>query len=298
MAGRPNLVPYVRLCVLICAASQTFVRAEQIPVPAREARATVRFDLYGGYLIVAHGSAGSPAGRLNDLNFLVDTGTSVPIIDAQVAQKLHLAPDTSANIVIVGGRARGSNATLPELEFGPIRQSNLPIITTDLSFFRRQLPVRIDAIVGLNVVGQLPFVIDYAAQTISYGHQAPLAFSVPLKLDEGLATFDAEIDRATVHLAFDTGVGSLVLFDPGRTGSFKVETATVRQTSDVGKFDSKSTRLQTVRLGDEEFRQKSALLVSNPKQSQLKFDGLMSPPALGISQVSVDLKSRVLAFSR
>jgi hypothetical protein len=274
------------------------VTAEPIPTPAREATATVRFDLYGGYLIVAHGSAGSAAGHLNDLNFLVDTGTSVPIMDAQIAQKLHLSPDTSTNIVIVGGRARGANTTLPSLEFGPIRQSNLPIITTDLSFFRRQLPVRIDAVVGLNVVGQLPFVIDYRAQTIQYGQPTQLAFSVPLKLDEGLATFDAEIDRATVHLAFDTGVGSLVLFDPGRTGSSRTETATVREASDVGKFDSKSTRLQTVRLGEEEFLQKSALLVSNPKQSQLDFDGLMSPPALGISQVSVDMKRRVLAFNR
>lgn len=298
MAGLPNLFPIVRLCVLTCTVSQAFVTAEPIPAPAPEASATVRFDLYGGYLIVARGSAASPAGRLNDLNFLVDTGTSVPILDAEIAQKLHLPADASTNIVIVGGRARGTNTTLPALEFGPIRQSNIPIITTDLSFFRRQLPVRIDAIVGLNVIGQLPFVIDYRAQTIRYGQPAPLAFSVPLKLDEGLITFDAEIDRATVHLAFDTGVGSLVLFDPGRNGSSRTETAILRETSDVGKFDSKSTSLQVVRLGDEEFRQKSALLVSNPKQSQLDFDGLMSPPALGISQVSVDLRSKVLAFSR
>ncbi|MGH9563512.1 MAG: aspartyl protease family protein, partial [Terracidiphilus sp.] len=214
MAGRPNLFPYVRLCVLTCAASQAFVIAEQIPIPAHEASATVRFDLYGGYLIVAHGSVSGPAGALKNLNFLVDTGTTVPIFDAEVAQKLHLPPDASTNIVILGGRARGVNATLPSLEFGPIRQSNLPIITTDLSFFRRIVPVRIDAIVGLNVVGQIPFVIDYSAQVIRFGPPPSLAFSVPLKLDEGLATFDAEIDRAPVHLAFDTGVGSLVLFDP------------------------------------------------------------------------------------
>ncbi|MGH9563255.1 MAG: hypothetical protein ACRD3S_17510, partial [Terracidiphilus sp.] len=66
----------------------------------------------------------------------------------------------------------------------------------------------------------------------------------------------------------------------------------------VGRFANKAMLLQTVRLGDKEFHPKSALLVSNPKQSQLDFDGLMSPPALGISQVSVDLKRRVLAFSR
>lgn len=294
MAGRPNLFPYVRLCVLTCAASQAFVMAEQVSMHTHEASASVRFDLYSGYLIVAHGSAGA----LKNLNFLVDTGTSVPIFDAQVAQKLHLLPDASTNIVILGGRARGVNATLPSLEFGPIRQSNLPIITTDLSFFRRQLPVRIDAIVGLNVVGQLPFVIDYSAQVIRFGPPPSLTFSVPLKLDEGLATFDAEIDRAPVHLAFDTGVGSLVLFDPVLSATIGANLETQRNTSDVGRFANKAMRLQTVRLGEEEFRPKSALLVSNPKQSQIDFDGLMSPPALGISQVSVDVKRGVLAFSR
>ncbi len=300
MRGRP-LFPYLRLCVLIGATSQTFVTAEQISMPAHGTN-TVRFDLYGGYLIVVHGSAAGADQHLTDLNFLVDTGTSVPIFDAQVAQRLHLAGDDSANIVILGGRARGANAILPALEIGPIRQSNLPIITTDLSFFRRMLPVRIDAIVGLNVIGQQPFLIDYRAEIIRYGQSAPLAFSVPLKLDEGLVTFDAEIDRAPVHLAFDTGVGSMVLFDPaiaagpGARTDAKVDA--VLDTKNVGNFTSQARRLRTVRLGDQEFRPKSALLVSNPKRSQLDFDGLMSPPALGISQVSVDLKRGVLAFSR
>lgn len=302
MAGRPHLFPYLRLCVLIGAASQTFVTAEQTGLPAHGARATVRFDLYGGYLIVVRGSAtGTAAGsdrHLTDLNFLVDTGTSVPIFDAQVAQTLHLTSDAPTNIVILGGRARGANATLPALEVGPVQQSNLPIITTDLSFFRRMLPVRIDAIVGLNVVGQQPFVIDYQAQVIRFGPLPSLAFSIPIKLDGGLATFDAEIDHAPVHLVFDTGVGSVVLFDPTIADASRTKPDFARDTKDVGNFTSQVKRLQTIRLGDKRYRPKSALLVSNPKQSQLDFDGLMSPPALGISQVSVDLKRGLLAFSR
>jgi len=293
MRGRPTLW----FIVLACAASQANVTAAQIPMPAYAANNTVPFDLYGGYLIVAHGSAG----RLKNLNFLVDTGTSVPIFDSRIAEKLHLSPDGSANIVIVGGRARGANAILPSLEFGPIRRSNLEIVTTDLSFFQRMLPVPIDAIVGLDVLGEQAFVIDYRAQVIRFGPGPALAFSVPLKLNGGLATFDAEIDHVHVHLAFDTGVHSLVLFDPAMTAGPKVRAGArleaVRETNDVGNFQSQATRLQTVTLGDAEFRQRSAILVSNPKQSQLDFDGLMSPPALGISRVSVDIEGGVLEFS-
>ena len=286
---------YLFLFLMICAGCARPAPAASLPTSATRERPTaaVPFDLYDGYLIVVHGSAGP----LKNLNFLVDTGTTVPVLDSRIAQKLHLADEASESIVILGGRARGIDTELPSLAFGPVQRSNLQVVTTDLSFFRRILPVGIDAIVGLNVVGQAAFVIDYSGQVIRFGPPPLLAVSVPLKFDGGLATFDAEIDHAPVHLAFDTGVPSLVLFDPhaATTGG---SIGAIKKVNDIGSFSSKPTRLRSVTLGEREFRRKTALLVSNPKQSQFDFDGLMSPPALGISQVSVDLKRGVLGFSR
>jgi hypothetical protein len=56
--------------------------------------------------------------------------------------------------------------------------------------------------------------------------------------------------------------------------------------------------LHTLRLGSEEFRAEPAQMVRNPKQAQLDFDGLMSPAALGITRMSVDLARGELAFSQ
>jgi hypothetical protein len=258
------------------------------------AQGTVRFDLYHDYLIVAHGSAGS----LKGLNFFVDTGTSVPIVDSRIAAKLNLQQKTSASIVILGGRVRGGEAILPSLGFGPVQQSNLRVVTADLSFFDKILPVRIDAIVGLDVFGQTAFVIDYSARIIRFGPPPVLSVSIPLRLDRGLVTFDAEVDQAPLHLVFDTGTASLVLFNTATPAGSSPKVDAVQGRDDIGSFAHKAVRLRTVRLGDEEFRQEPAILVSNPKPSQLNFDGLMSPAALGISRVSVDLKKGVLAFSR
>jgi len=289
---------YLFLFMLACAGCARPAPAASLPTTTTRnlASATVPFDLYYGYLIVAHGSAGT----LRDLNFLLDTGTSVPVLDSRIAQKLHLAVEAPESIVVLGGRARGADATLPSLEFGPVRRSNLQVVTTDLSFFRRILPTGIDAIVGLDVLGQTAFVIDYSAQAIRFGPSPSLPVSVPLRLSGGLATFDAEIDHAPVHLAFDTGVSSLVLFDPAAPspGSSTNGGAAARDVSDIGNFPSKAAHLGSVTLGGKEFRRRSAVLVSNPKLSQLDFDGLMSPPALGISRVAVDLKRGVLAFGR
>jgi hypothetical protein len=263
------------------------------PVINNTVETTVRFDLYQGYLIVSHGSVG----RLKNLNFFLDTGTSVPIVDLRIAGKLNLQDQAPSNIVILGGRARGGEVTLPSLEFGPVQRSNVHATTTDLSFFQKVIPVRIDAIVGLDVLGQSAFVIDYSARVIRFGPPPAMAISIPLRLDGGLATFDAEIDHAPVHLLFDTGASSLVLFETGAPGSSERVDA-VQGTESIGSYERKAVWLRTLRLGREEFRKAPAVMVRNPKQSQLDFDGLMSPSALGVSRVSVDLKQGVLAFSR
>lgn len=290
---------YLFLCILasVSAACQApsggFDHPQATPVMDDTAKATVRFDLYHDYLIVAHGSAGP----LKGLNFFVDTGTSLPILDSRIARKLHLQNEASVSIVILGGRERGEEAILPSLGFGPVQRSNLQVVTADLSFFDKILPVRIDAIVGLDVLGQKAFVIDYSARVIRFGPPPVLSVSIPLWLDGGLAAFDAEVDHAPVHLVFDTGTASLVLFDTAAPGS-SVKVDANQEPDNIGNFARKAVRLRTVRLGDEEFHQRPAILVTNPKQSQLDFDGLMSPAALGISRVSVDLKGGVLGFSR
>jgi len=287
---------YLFLFLLACAGCARPAPAASLPTSTiRDTTvATVPFDLYYGYLIVVHGSAGP----LRNLSFLLDTGTSVPVLDSRIAQKLHLAGEAPESIVILGGRAQGVDATLPSLTFGPVQRSNLPIVTTDLSFFRRLLPVGIDAIVGLDTLRETAFVIDYPAEVIRFGPLPSLPVSVPLRLVGGLATFDAEINHAPVHLAFDTGIPSLVLFDPARSSIAGSKVDTVKKANDIGSFPSKPTRLGSVRLGDREFRQKSAVVVANPKLSQIDFDGLVSPPALGISRIAVDLKAGVLAFGR
>jgi len=290
-----------RLCLLLCiaasifAARHVYAAGSYIPQPpssvSNTAKVSVPFDLYRGYLIVAHGSAGP----LKGLNFFVDTGTTLAIFDSRIAKKLQLRDEAPASIVILGGRAQGEDAILPSLAFGPVQRSNIQVVTTDLSFFSKIFPVRI---VGLNIVGEEAFVIDYSARVIRFGPLPALPVSVPLRLDGGLATFDGEIDHAPVHLVLDTGAASLVLFDNATPPGSDLKVDAVQEPDNIGNFARKAVQLGSVRLGGEEFRQKPAILVRNPKQSQLDFDGLVSPAALGISQVAVDLKEGVLAFSR
>ena len=271
-------------------------------IPARELAPglgepaeSVRFQLYHGYLIVVHGSIGA----VKNLNIFLDTGATPALLDSRVARKLNLRGEEPVSIVRLDRRTRAGETNLPSLEIGPLKRSNLRVFTADLSFYEKVLPVRIDAIVGLDVLGQRPFVIDYPARVIRFEPAPALQVSLPLRLDQGLAVFDAEIDHTPVHLLFDTGAGSIVLFNkatPRSTGTKKDDPA--EESRKTAASEEKKVWLRTLRLGAEEFGQKPALLTRNPKPSQLDVDGLMSPAALGISRVAVDLKAGVLAFSR
>ena len=268
-------------------------------IPARELAPglgepaeSVRFQLYHGYLIVVHGSIGA----VKNLNIFLDTGATPALLDSRVARKLNLRGEESVSIVRLDRRTRAEETTVPSLEIGPLKCSNLRVVTADLSFYEKVLPVRIDAIVGLDVLGQRPFVIDYPARVIRFEPAPALQVSLPLRLDQGLAVFDAEIDHTPVHLLFDTGAGFIVLFNkatPRSTGTKDAE-----ESSKTAASEEKKVWLRTLRLGAEEFGQRPALLTRNPKPSQLDVDGLMSPAALGISRVAVDVKAGVLAFSR
>ena len=124
---------------------------------------TVHFDLYRDYLIVVRGSAGP----LKGLNFLLDTGAS-PVIDRPVAGKLQLT-EQPGSMAVLGGSVQAGQATVPSLEVGPVRRENLNVVVEDLSFFQKVFPVRIDAVVGLDVLGPSSFEIDYAAHSIRFG---------------------------------------------------------------------------------------------------------------------------------
>ena len=297
MRSRPSVLLLNLVVGILLLADQTYASnvPERESVPAMsDITGTVRFDLYQGYFMVVHGSIGP----LKNLNFFLDTGTTPSVLDARIARKLGLPSEKSTSIGILGGRTQGGVANLPSLELGPLKRSNLQVVTTDLSFFQKSFPVRIDAIVGLDVLGQRPLVIDYSARAIRFGPAPALSVSVPLRLDQGMAVFDVEIDRTPVHLLLDTGAGSIILFTRATPQSPSAKDPAIRTPQQIGDFESKQVWLRSLRLGPEEFRQKLALMTRNPKPSQFDYDGLMSPAALGISRVSLDLKGGVLAFSR
>jgi predicted aspartyl protease len=256
----------------------------------------VGFDLYRGYLIVVRGSAGPE----KDLNFLLDTGASFTILDRRLARKLHLN-ELPGVLAGVNGRVAAGRAIAPNLQIGSTRRDNLSVVIEDLSCFDKALPVHIDAVIGLDLVGQGAFEIDYSSHQINFGPLPSLKNSLRLRMSGGLPLVDAKLDQTSVHLVLDTGASSLILFEPKTaTPASQAKHSTVeRSAKTMGEFEGRQVRLSSLRLGQAEFRREAAFLV--PRGGGIEdrdFDGLVSPALLGITKVAIDLDQGVVAFSR
>ena len=274
---------------------QSFATDYQEAGPRQTVEGTVRFDLYRGYLMVARGSAGTAKG----LTFLLDTGASSSVLDPKLARQLHLQR-LPASIAVLGGSVPAEKSIAPSLNVGPLQSNNVPVLLEDLSFLQKALPIRVDGIIGLDVLGQSAFVIDYPAHQIHFGPLPALPDAIPLHMAGGLPILDAEVNDLPAHLLLDTGASSLFLFarsTPGAVSDLRISAA--HSSSDtIGESERRQVKLRSLRLGSANFRQEPAFVVPDGSQGGHPFDGLISPAGLGIKRVAIDIGRGEVAFSR
>jgi predicted aspartyl protease len=276
-------------------AGQSFALGYQEIGPRQPFEGTISFSLYRGYLIVARGSAGP----LRGLTFLVDTGASPTVLDPQLARKLHLQRIPSS-VAVLGGSVQAERAVVPSLNFGPMQSDNVPVLIEDLSFLQKVIPVRVDGVIGLDVLGQSAFMIDYAARQIHFGPLPALPDPIPMHMAGGLAVLDAEVNDLPAHLLLDTGASSLLLFArsmPGTASDLRIS-AVQRSSATIGESERKPLKLRSLRLGMEEFGKEPAFVIPDGSHGGHPFDGLISPAGLGMRRVAIDLGRGEVAFSR
>jgi predicted aspartyl protease len=260
--------------------------------PPKERITEIPFALYAGYLIVVEGRIGN----LDHQNLLIDTGTSPSMIDKSVEVKLKLQ-GAAGGIALFNTSVSGERVTLPQLELGPLQRRNLQVMVTDFSKIARGVGTRIDAVIGLDVLGESSFTIDYQKHKI-YFRSTQERHSAPFTAGPRFITVDLKAGGRQLRLLLDTGTPHLVLFkralinldyDPS------VVTGTGQNIS--GTISYGNIVLPQARFGNDDLGPARASVVASQESAASEYDGLIGLSMLRPKRLSFDFEHQVLGWT-
>jgi predicted aspartyl protease len=257
------------------------------------------FKLYRGYTVVVRGSIGG----LEKLRFLIDTGAVPSIVDRRIAHKLRLV-GAKERVYVYNQNLETQGVVVPSVELGPIRTESLHVLVDDLSFVERGLGVRVDAIIGLDVLGSSDFCINYEAKKISFGRSGDPSPSpelvVPFQTGPGSVFVKMEVQGQPLRLMVDTGAKNLMLFGNRVRGRLAALPVLGQETTATlgGAFRTRRVQLAEARLGRREMGNLTAYFMDILSDARVDFDGLLGISSLGFTRIAFDFKHQTIGLGK
>jgi len=275
---------------------QNVSRTENHNEPTEASRVEMPFKLRGNHLIVVQGSLGD----FERLNLLIDTGANPSAVDRKIAKKLGLQ-GTAGKLTLFNQNTNIERVVLPSLQLGPIRATSLPGLVQDLSSVEKVLGVRIDAIVGSDVLSLSSFSIDYKSKKIIFGPMKWSSAAVPLGTGPPTFAVQLQVLDEQVRLLVDTGAADLLLFDCQLSGRLReLPTRAVKRSSNStqSQFELKEVLLPSATLGVTDFGPQRAFLLDDNTNCGRSFDGVVGPLSLRLKWIAFDFEHRSFSWER
>jgi hypothetical protein len=263
------------------------------PLRSAETIGEVPVQLYQHHLVVTKGSIG----RLSGLNLLIDTGTIPSVVDDRIARKLHIQGESSI-LVAFGRQVRIQSAVVDGFRIGSLTSGPVPVGVGDLSYLEG---VRIDAIVGLDVLARTNFSIDYQARVLKFAPDARENATVPLEIVWPFVTVRMTVAGEQVRLLIDTGSSDLVLFKTRMPAALLRAPwrgdKTVQYASGAARL--RRLELQQVGVGEQFWEKLPAWALDRiPDAYPAAIDGVLGVTGLGCERVSFDFVRSEFGCSR
>lgn len=248
--------------------------------------------IYGGFLVVAEGQFG---GALQHQNFILDTGTSPSMLNLRVAKQLglNLSP---GRVEAIGQDSKIEVAILPELQLGSLQVKSTPVLVTDLMPVERNWNVPIAGILGLDILGQTSFRIDYEHRVLEFGAVSGEGIAVGLSTRLGLPITEVKLNGHVLRLLVDTGSDHLVFFGKHSGADIPFNAgAPLSGKGIAGTVPVRAVPSLEFEWNGEHF-QKNAVIVSDREDSM--FDGLLSVRSMGFRSIALDANSHVVYLQK
>ena len=278
------------LSVLLVVLSPNFASLFAAEPPTR-----VPFKLHGGFAVVVRGAIASQ----NHLNILVDTGAVPSVVHQRLARRLNLSGSREV-ISVVNQNRSVERVSLFGLRVGSVEFPTVSAMVLDLATIESRLGLRLDAIIGLDVLQERNFTIDYRQRRLLIGEALATGDPIPfeLKTDAGApyVVVPMEVNSQRVRLLLDTGADGLTLY-AARVQALThtvQKSGTRKDVSAVGEYDVNQIRLSNIRLGAIQRASLQAAVINSPDSALRDFDGLLGPTFLGITRLALDFRTSTL----
>jgi hypothetical protein len=185
-------------------------------------------------------------------------------------------------------RRRSIRATqgIPDCGEGFVGNLNL---TSDLSSISTYVGKRIDLLLGLDVLCQDSFEIDYESRRIRFGDLPTPKNSVPFERNVPRLVVESHIDGYFVNLLVDSGSDSLAVFtDRLPKKSFPPALEQIGHDGGGPVWFTQITPLQVL-VGRNELAGQRIFLLP-PRLEAQGYDGTLAPVALGAPRIYFDFK--------
>ena len=191
-------------------------------------------------------------------------------------------------------------AVLPSVQIGTLRAESLPVLIRDLGFLQKDLGIRIDAVIGLDVLSLSNFSINYTTKRIVFGVTPVSGSSVPFQSAPPWLTVRMEVDGVSIDLLLDTAASGILLFQSRiRDRLPQLISLGERKSSNMGgDFRLQRVLLATTNFGETDFGQQNAFVVEDQEDESREFDGLLGPSALGLKQIAFDFQRHTLSWKK
>jgi predicted aspartyl protease len=260
-------------------------------------RVEIPFQLIDAWAIVLDGTLGG----LQHQKMLIDTGAVPSAINIRVAKRLGLIGSVQ-ELSLMNRSIAVERVRVPEVQLGAVAVAATDMVAMDLGRIEQALGTRIDAVVGLDLLGMQNFSIDYGRKRLVFRTTADAARSIAFKTgQEAGGTYiliPLESGGEELQVLLDTGTKDLMLFQRRLGGSlkhlhirgqdFNLNTGGVDK---IGEIEMK-----LVNVGPISRHKQKAYVWTTTESNLRNFDGLLGPAALGANAVVFDFDRHVVSF--
>jgi predicted aspartyl protease len=277
----------------VCFFFPSVSQADEQPKPSENASVSkLPFRLSSGYLIQVEGRIGDQT----NLKFILDTGASISIVGQRIAQKLKLdaQPAQSFNF---DRNLQWESATLPDVQFGPIRAANVAVLVGDLARYS-EFAGKADAIIGMDLLKLSDVTIDLDARNLIFDLTEPRTYVAGGDPMAQCLIVELQVQDRPVHLIVDTGLQGMILYEERLRKSVpELRTAgSIKNATMGGRVQVKQATLPDVIVGNKH-REVPVVFLPSPAAGTLPgIDGIVGVAALQARRVHFDFSKRTLTW--